>query len=376
MTGRTPHLALAHDWLVGFRGGEAVLESILSAVSPWTSIDGIYTMFDARCPLAPHIDRAMRHTSFLSPLPGSLRRWLLPAYAAAVHDLSAQLDARHRQHPIDLVVSTSSAAILGLTPPPGVPHLCYLHTPARYLWSQVDEYARGSIARQLGLSLWLSKLREADVEASRSVTRFISNSTHTANEARRCYGRDSRVIFPPVDTARFTPPQRPRRESFWLCVGALEPYKKTQVAMQAAAIAGVRLLVVGNGSQLRRLRDGAGDHVEFLTNVSNSELCELYRTACLLMFPQVEDFGIVAVEAQACGLPVVARNAGGARDTVLHGLTGVLCDAEDAEGFAAAAQQCPSPDAPEIRAHAVTFSRDRFEDEITREIRQCLRTRS
>jgi glycosyltransferase involved in cell wall biosynthesis len=254
-----------------------------------------------------------------------------------------------------------------------VPHLCYLHTPARYLWSQVDEYARSSTLQRAGLSLWLNRLREADVEASRSVTRFISNSTHTAREARRCYGRDSTVIFPPVDTMHFTPPERPRRENFWLCVGAIEPYKRTEVAMQAAAIAGARLLVVGKGTQLGRVRGLAGNHVEFLSDVSNEELRELYQSARLLIFPQVEDFGIVAVEAQACGLPVVARGKGGALDTVIDDRTGVLCATDDPECFAQGARRCPHPDGPDIRAHATTFARARFEEKIVREIRQALR---
>jgi glycosyltransferase involved in cell wall biosynthesis len=362
---------VAHDWLVGFRGGEAVLDRLLASLERAGRSAVLYNMFDDGRPLSPAIDR-VRTPATLRVWPagktfaGPLRRWLLPLYPRAVEHLSDRLARDHAEHPFDLVVSTSSAAIKGLRPPPGVPHVCYCHAPARYLWSQTDAYTRGSagLARGLGLRLFGARLRRWDHRSAANVTRFLANSTHTQGEIRRCFGRDSDVLFPPARTDFFTPPTSPARRAHWLYAGALEPYKRVDLALAAARLAGVELVVVGSGGQeahLRRLASQLGARARFEGRVSDDALREHYRSARLLVFPQVEDFGITAVEAQACGLPVVALDAGGARDTVVDAVTGRRYAPSTPEALARAAAACPAPDDPRIRANALRFSEAAFD---------------
>lgn len=327
-------IALAHDWLVGMRGGERVLEAIARTLASEHHITALYTMFDDGRPLSPDLDAIPRRVAWLGRIPGAnrLRRWLLPLYPLAVGSLSSRLARDHAAEPIDLLISTSSAAIKGLRPPRGVPHLCYCHTPARYLWSQAEQYARGLAG--LGLLLFGALLRRWDRRTSGHVSAFLANSSHTQREIARCYGREAVVLFPPVRTGFFMP--RSERETardgpapgYWLAAGAIEPYKRFEDAIEASRRAGAPLVIAGTGSGERRLRARAGPHVTFAGRVDDAGLRDLYRGARLLIFPQVEDFGIVAAEAQACGCPVLALGAGGALDTVVDGVTGALFEGE------------------------------------------------
>jgi glycosyltransferase involved in cell wall biosynthesis len=360
-------IALAHDWLCGVRGGEHVLARIAAVIGGHHECAGLFTMFDDGASYGPELDACPHYVSRIGRLPmatGRLRRWLLPLYPSCVADLSAQLARVHAQRPIDLVVSTSSAAIKGLRTPEGVPHLCYCHTPARYVWSQGGEYAGG--LRGLGLKAYGARFRAWDARTAAHVTKFIANSTHTAREVQRCYGRDASVVFPPVRTEFFTPGAA--RRDHWLVVCALEPYKRVDLAIGAANESGAALTIVGDGSERRRLEALAGPTVKFLGRVSDDALREQYRTARVLVFPQVEDFGIVAVEAQACGLPVVARRAGGALDIVREGVTGAFFDEPTAGALRRAVEACPTPDENACRGNAVRFSEAAFDAAMMREI--------
>lgn len=367
-------IALAHDWLCGMRGGEAVLERLVRLCGQLGQTDRLYTMFDDGRPLAPGIDATPRTVSPLGRLPAGLRRWLLPLYPWAVGRLSAALSRRQREAPVDLLVSTSSAAIKGLRPPPGVPHVCYCHAPARYVWSVAEEYASGrgpaALARRLGLRLARGPFRSWDRRSAARVSHFVANSAHTAGEIKRCFGREARVVHPPVRTDFFTPDPATLREDFWLFVAALEPYKRADLAIEAARLAGAKLLVVGDGSDAPRLRAGLSrgrahdppphTTVQFFGRVSDERLRDLYRRARVLIFPQVEDFGITAVEAQACGCPVVARRRGGALDTVVEGQTGAFFDEPDPRSIVRAVEACPdNPDA--CRENAGRFSTEAFD---------------
>ncbi len=354
-------IALAHDWLCGRRGGEMVLERLALLVERHFRPAGLYTMFDDGQPLSPGIDRLPRRRSSLNVLARvGLRRWALPLYPLAVGELSRRLARDHARAPIDLLISSSSAAIKGLRAPAGVPHLCYCHAPARYLWSQTSEYAEASALRAVGLSFFGPALRRWDLRTSAGVTAFIANSSHIREEIRCCYRRDATVVHPPVRTGFFTPEPAIARENFWLVVGALEPYKRVDAAIAAAAHARQPLVIVGAGSQethLRRLARGAD--VRFLGRRSDDDVRDLFRRARVLLSPQIEDFGIVAVEAQACGLPVAARRAGGALDTVTDE-TGAFFDVPTPEAIAAAAAAVPNnPQA--CRRHAERFSEAAFD---------------
>jgi glycosyltransferase involved in cell wall biosynthesis len=382
-----PRIALAHDWLCGFRGGEAVLDRIARIVTadfPASAPPRLYLMTDDGRAMTPAIDALPKATSFLSRIPGGdtkLRRWLLPLYPRAVDGLSKTLAADHAREPIDLLISTSSAAIKGLRPPPGVPHLCYCHSPARYIWSQSEQYSGG--LRGLGLRLARNSFQKWDRRTAANVRQFIANSSHTAREIKRCFGRDSLVIHPPARTDFFTPDPAVPREDFWLCVGALEPYKRVDLAIAAAKRAGKRVVIVGSGSHEHPLRGLAGPNVEFLGRVSDEQLRDLYRRAAVLLFPQIEDFGIVAVEAQACGLPVVAAatgGAGGALDSVVHEHTGELVPEPTPDSLADAAARIgtrvmhdPAPWAQRCRDNAERFSEAVFDSKMRDSIVSLLR---
>ncbi|VAX42481.1 Glycosyltransferase [hydrothermal vent metagenome] len=375
-----PRIALAHDWLCGYRGGEAVLERIANLVQEIGKPDRLSTMFDDGRPLAPTIDSLEHQVSPLRYFPARARRWLLPLYPAAVGSLSRSLARRHRREPIDLLISTSSAAIKGMRAPAGVPHLCYCHAPARYIWSIRDEYAQGrslhARLRGTGLAAISGWYRNWDRATAAHVTAFLANSAHTAREIERCFGREAAVVHPPVRTEYFTPDASTHREDFWLFVSALEPYKRTDLAIVAAGLADVPIKVVGSGSIADDLRqEFASPGVEFLGRVADETLRDLYRRARLLVFPQIEDFGITAVEAQACGCPVLARRAGGALDSVIDGTTGAFFEDDSPEAVAEAAAQCPDNPAA-CRANAERFSERAFDDRMRAHIATMLNARA
>lgn len=371
---RRARVALAHDWLCGMRGGEAVLERLARLVDAHFEAAGLYVMFDDGRALSPAVDawraRGLVRASRLSSVPGAirLRRWLLPAYPWAVEELSARLASDHASGPgVDVVVSTSSAAIKGLRTPEGVPHVCYCHSPARYAWFLREEYSRGGgVAGRLraaGLAAWGPRFRRWDRETSGRVWRFVANSAHTQKQIAKCFGRDSEVVHPPVRTGVFTFEPAVPREEFWLSAGALEPYKRVDLAIEAARLAGARLLIAGDGSQRRALERRAGPHAVFLGRVSDDRLRDLMRRAALLVMPQLEDFGIVAVEALSCGCPVVARSSGGSADVVREGVNGALFSHAEPAAIAAACARCAGMrlDAGACAASARGFSEERFD---------------
>lgn len=366
---RRPRVALCHDWLVARRGGELVLEAIAQAVEPMADLDVIYTMFDSGASIGPIVDRLRRRASFLNGLPG--RRWLLPLYPLAVWDLSRKLRAGHRQRPYDLVISTHSAAIKAVAPPAGVPHICYCHAPARYIWTHADGYAGG--ARGFGLALIRPLYKLWDRRTARRVETFLANSTHTQRQVGRCYKRRSDVCFPPVRTGFFTPDPRTLRGDHWLAVGALTPYKRFDLAIEAANRTGHPLKIIGEGPELERLKAMAGPTVTFEFAQTDAQLRQAYRAARLVIFPQVEDFGIVAVEAQACGTPVVALNAGGAQDTVIDGGTGSLMREQTVESLLEAIGRCPRHGALACRENAERFSEERFREQVSAVVRGVIR---
>jgi glycosyltransferase involved in cell wall biosynthesis len=368
---RPARIALAHDWLCGLRGGEAVLERIAALVERDHVGAPLYTMFDDRRALSPAVDALQHATSPLNSIPFGatrLRRWLLPLYPSAVDALSRRLARDHARTPIDLLVSTSSAAIKGLRPPRAVPHLCYCHAPARYVWSQRDEYAGG--LRALGLRAFAQRFKDWDRRTASNVTRFLANSTATRDRIRDAFDRDADVVHPPVRTGFFKPDSSVERGDYWLVVSAIEPYKRVDLAIEAARIAGARIVVAGTGSLENQLRKQSGAHAEFVGRVDDGTLRDLYRKAALFVFPQIEDFGITAVEAQACGTPVLARHAGGALDTVTP-TTGVLVDSDEPSEFARAAARTPT-DADACRASALRFSEDRFDSTVRAHIDDLL----
>jgi glycosyltransferase involved in cell wall biosynthesis len=358
-------IALVHDWLTGMRGGERALEVICELAPDADLFTMVYVPGTASPPIVAH----RIHTTPLSFLPGirHLYRHCLPLFPAAVEMFDLD-DA-------DLVISTSHCAAKAAVARPGARHLCYCFTPLRYAWDQFDQYFGRERAGSLGsaaLRVLLRRLARWDARTSARVSRYVAISHYVAGRIARYYNREAAVVYPPVDTAFFTPGSG-QSEGYALIVSALVPYKRIDVAIDAARLAGVPLKIIGQGPERPRLEARAqGTEVEFLGFQSDDAVRDAYRNAALVMLPGEEDFGIVPVEAQACGRPVVALAAGGARETVLDRITGVLVDDASAESLAeglAAVKRLPF-DPAVARAHAESFSRQKFAAAIGRIIEE------
>jgi glycosyltransferase involved in cell wall biosynthesis len=347
--------ALVHDWLTGMRGGEKVLEVLCELLPDADLLTLVHVPGRVSPTIASHRIRSsvVQHL----PLVDRLYRHYLPLFPFAIEQFD--LDD------VDLVVSSSHCAAKAVVPRPGARHLCYCFTPMRYAWDQYDHYFgpdRIGRAGSAALRPVLAGLARWDRRTAGRVDRYVAISHYVAGRIRRYYNRESAVVYPPVDTEFFQPDGR-GPEGYLLIVSALVPYKRIDLAIEAAALAGLPLRIVGEGPERERLARKAADApVEFLGHLSNDEIRELYRGAIAVVLPGEEDFGIVPVEAQACGRPVVALARGGALETVRDGVTGVLVPDPTAEAFAEAFRSLPTRwfDRDVIRAHAEGFSRARF----------------
>ena len=277
----------------------------------------------------------------------------------------------------DLVISAESGPAKGVITHPNAVHICYCHSPMRYLWDQYGTY-RSNAGRltRLFMSATMPFLRVWDVASAARVDRFVANSSFIARRIAKAYRRDSTVIFPPVDVDAFTIAENPRRD-FYLCAGQLVPYKRVDLAVAACTRLGRRLVVVGTGSETARLRAMAGPTVEFKGWASFAELQDLTRNCRALLFPGEEDFGIVPLEAMAAGRPVVAFGSGGALDTVIEGETGVFFHEQTVDALQAAIERCESLesgfDPQRIRRHARGFSGDVFRDSFRAFVETAMR---
>ncbi len=300
-------IAFVHDWLLALRGGEKCLELLCQL---WPEAD-LFTLLCDRAALSDTLQKIAIRTSFLQRLPLALRhhRCLLPLMPLAI--------SRFRLHGYDVVVSLSHCVAKSVRVAAGIPHLCYCLTPVRYAWHLQEAYLAGQPdwLRPLQRAL-LAALRQWDRRTAGRVTQFIAISRAVQRRIRDCYGRDSLVIYPPVDVD-FYRPAPVQRQGFYLCVSALVPYKRIDLAVEACNRLGRELVVIGAGPELPKLRRRAGRTVRFLGWQPDEVVRGYYRRCRALLFPGEEDFGIVPVEAQACGTPVIAYGVGGATESVL-----------------------------------------------------------
>ena len=304
-----PRVALVHDWLTGMRGGERCLE-VICELFPDAPI---FTLLHVPGSVSATIERHRIVTSFVQRLPGAAERYrnYLPLFPAAVRGF----DLRG----FDVVLSLSHCVAKAVRVPAGALHICYCFTPMRYVWDLEEAYTRGGgwLAR-LALPPVAAALRRWDRRTD-GVDDFVAISRHIADRIRRVYGREADVIYPPVDVARFR--IAADVDDYYLVVSALVPYKRVDLAVAAATRLGRRLLVVGRGPEEARLRAMAGPGVRFLGWRPDAEVAELYARCRAVLFPSVEDFGIVPLEAAAAGRPTLALAQGGALETMI-GLEG------------------------------------------------------
>ncbi len=355
---RFPRVAVVHDWLTIPGGSEQVVMELLEMFPVAELFTSVY---DPKPWPAQITDRRV-HSSFLNRIPGAAKRYrrLLPLMNAAYRsfDLSG----------FDLVLSSNHASAKNVRTPPGTLHVCYCHTPMRYAWEKefLAEEEVGSLVR-IGLPALMWHLRRVDLKAAAGPDVIVANSKHVAARIKRYWDRDSVVVNPPVDVEAMLDvvcdPQ-----DFYLSFGRVVPYKRVDIAVDGCRRLGRQLVVAGTGRALEAVRGYAAgaEQVRFLGGVSDEERRELFCQARALVFPGEEDFGIIPVEAQAAGLPVIAYRVGGASESVIDGRTGVLFDEQTPESLAAAIERFEEmsfdPDA--ARENARRFGRERFREEM------------
>lgn len=353
---------LAHDWLTGMRGGERCLELLCRGL-PEAPV----------CTLVHEPDQISetinRHRILTSSLQGSriTRRYfraLLPWLPRFVEGL--------RPPDADLVLSTSHCVAKGIIPPEGARHLCYCFTPMRYGLFPEDYFGK-NVVKRIAVQPVLQSLRRWDVRTADRVDRFVAISRHVQRRIQVFYERDADVVYPPVDTERCTPGSGGPAD-YDLIVSALVPYKRIDLAVEAYNRLGYPLRIVGTGSGFRRLQRMARPNVTFTGWLHDEEILTLYRGCRHLVFPGEEDFGIVPVEAQACGKPVVGFGRGGLLETVVPGKTGILFDRNTPEDLAGAVEEAAAQswDPGAIRRHAEQFGVQPFLDGLGDATRKLL----
>jgi glycosyltransferase involved in cell wall biosynthesis len=365
-----PRIAVVHDWLDTWRGGENVLAEILRAYPQSDLFALVDFLPEAQ---RPRLLGKRAHTTFLQRIPGARAhfRLLLPWFPRAIESLDVSV--------YDIVISDSHAVAKGVCTSSTQLHVCYCHTPMRYAWDLRDQYlsarglakgARGALVHRV-----LDRLRDWDRRTSTRVTHFIANSQFVRDRIARCYDRKATVIHPPVDTEFFTPAADMElgTRDYYFAASRWVPYKRMDVIAAAfRALPERRLIMAGDGPEAARVRAAAGPNVEFVGEVSRERMRDLLRGARAFVFAAEEDFGILPVEAQACGTPVIAYGQGGARETVRDRAagrpTGLFFDVQSPEAIAETVRrferEMPGIEARDCREHAIQFSTPRFAGEL------------
>lgn len=362
-------VAIVHYWLVSMRGGEKVVEE-LCRMYPQADI---FTLVCNRDKLSDFLKTRNIKTSFLQKIPGAKRHYtkMLPLMPFALEQFDLQ--------EYDLVISSESGPAKGIITRPDALHICYCHSPMRYLWDQFHVYQRGQskIGKAL-MSLTAPLLRTWDVTTASRVDVFVANSSYVANRIQRFYGREAEIIYPPVAVDDFEVATSPGE--FYLYAGQLTTYKRPDIAVRACTLSGRNLIVIGEGEQEAYLKSIAGPTVHFMGHQPFAVLKDHLRRCRALLFPGTEDFGILPVEAMACGRPVLAFDAGGARETVSAPHVGYRFEPQNVEGLMETLDAFESieadmePDA--IHEHALKFSNSVFQERLGNLIDQHLSKRA
>ena len=353
------------------RGGERCLEAFCEL---FPDAD-VYTLLHLKGTVSATIERHRITTSVVQSFPLAARyyRYYLPLFPLAIERL--------RLPSYDLVLSSSHCVAKGIFPPAGAKHLCYIHAPMRYVWDQFENYASGGrsgVLARVGMTFFRERLQAWDVASAARVDQFVANSHNIAQKVQAYYHRSAAVLHPPVDWQNFQAAEQ--SEDFYFMVTAFAPYKRVDLAIQACNVMKRRLKIIGKGQEVARLRKLAGPTVEFLGWQPDSVVRDHYARCRALLFPGEEDFGIVPLEAMACGKPVVAFGRGGALETVVpwpgvgsgtgagQPATGVFFFTQSVDALVEAMETCERRrtefDPQAIRAHVAPFDRRRFKERM------------
>jgi len=343
------------------RGGEKVLEqfAFLFPDAP------IYTLVANVPKLTPALQRHKFHESLIARLPQAWRHYkkLLPLFPAAYRRLRVK-------SPTQCLLTSDASVVKGLSCAPDVPHVCYCHSPPRYLWGMENTYVKYTadlnLAAKLIFKTTIPYVRRFDHAAAQRVTHFIANSRFTQERIRESYGRESTVIYPPVAVADFEPGRA--AEDFYLVISELVSYKRIDLAVDAFNALGKKLIVIGSGPEMPSLQSRAKDNITFLGHQDFASLKDHLERCRAFIFPGIEDFGITPIEAQAAGRPVIAFAAGALRETVIEGRTGIFFHEQTSEALANAVLKFERESErfqPQVcRANAESFQPERFRSEM------------
>lgn len=351
-------VALVHYWLTGMRGGEKVLEGLCEM---FPDAD-IYTHILVRERLSEALRKRNIQTTFIDKLPLSRRYY--QAYLPLMPLALEQLDLTS----YDLIISSESGPAKGIIPRPDALHVCYCHTPMRYIWDMYSTYRKNAgLMARIAMPLLSHYLRGWDALSSNRVDHFIANSKFVAARIEKYYRREATVIHPPVETKRFQPSNS--HQGYYLLAGQLTEYKKPDLAVEAFNKIGYQLYVIGDGEMFERLKQQAMPNIRMMGRVDDEELVKAYRNCRALVFPGIEDFGITPVEAMASGKPVIAYHKGGVAETVVENKTGIFFEEQTVDSLLLAIKLFEERehqfDVHGIRMHAEQYDCAQFKKQMS-----------
>ncbi|MCL2012744.1 MAG: glycosyltransferase [Cystobacterineae bacterium] len=362
-------VAFIHDWLVSYRGGEKVLNALFE-LFPQAKL---YTLFYERGSVPGPVERAQVYSSFLDrPWARKRHRMFLPLFPLAISRFSLK--------GYELVISSSHCAAKAAPVPQGVPHLCYIHAPLRYMWTRFDDYfgkGRASLPLRIAAKTLRPFLQRWDKKSARRVTHFVANSHYIAKQVELLYGQKASVVYPPVELERFLPlpVENSGQGGYFLCFGALAPYKRLDLAIEAFGRLGLPLWVAGSGQMEAAFRKNLPGNIRWLGQVPEDEVPALLHAAKALVFPGEEDFGLTPIEVQACGRPVIALGRGGALETITPktGLFFAEPTAASLERAVLAFAELEKRFLPtEAKENAMRFSKENFLQGMRAQVQTCL----